>query len=388
MATDQDPLALVGSLVDRRYDVTKLITTGGQAYLYHAVDQHDAGEVALKVFRPAGTTAAEQQALRRQVFTEATLLGAHRHPNLVPFVGVGTLLHGGVELPFLATRWVNGLTLAEVLDARTRTEEGRSPHDTLTLLSGVLSALAHLHAHGVVHGDVKPSNIMVSRTADGRITTVLVDLGIARSTRVQGSRPMTLWMFSPDYAPPEAFNNLPLTPAADVYAMACVVTEVLTDKRVNDGDSPQACCGKVMTGMVPTPKDLGVDVGALEDVLQIAMSRDASARFVNAAALLRALETAVLGRARDGLSNTSTLSMSSRGANARARPDSPGIGTALALLFAAAVCGAVVSMVATPRRAPTVVPVDEAPVADRLRDARTAAHAAAQRITTAPVAVK
>lgn len=300
MTDSNDPLALVGVTLDRRFVFFRFVTTAGQSYLYQAHDHHTEGDVAVKIFRSPEARLKEQKALRDRVFREATFLGSLRHPNLATFVAVGTVAVHGQELPYLVTRWIPGSTLQEDLDARVGRSSGRSPAEVLALLRGAFHALAHMHASGLVHGDVKPSNIMLAPVEGGGVESVLLDLGITCSLRAYAGSPTTMPIFSPYYAPPEAYDRVALTPAGDVYSLGCVCIEALVDGHIHDDeDTVEDCARRTIRGEIPTPTAFGRDVGAVEDVIRKAIALDPGARFADAGEFLRTMESAVLATTRD-----------------------------------------------------------------------------------------
>ncbi len=190
-----------------RYEPIRRLGEGGSGEVWSARDRVTNQEVALKLLRE-GAEAAEVMALVR----EATALSG------IEGMGVPRVLHFG-RLPksgrvYLVRELVEGQSLAERIDAR---------DDVRTCLLALIQAadlLTSLHRSLLLHGDVKPANIIVG--PDG--TATLVDLGLAAPWREGGTKPEGL---TPRYAAPELFCGAPLTPHAEVYALGASLDEIL-----------------------------------------------------------------------------------------------------------------------------------------------------------------
>ncbi len=201
-----------------RYEVVSPAGPGGQASVYRAIDRRHGRAVALKVYRCAGE--AESEALLAEA---RVLLGLSPHPGLPT---VRDDFFAG-DRYVVVMDWVEGEDLGRVLVERG--EPGLARSLVVDCVSQIAAGLDHLHSHDppVVHGDVKPSNVI--RSSTGRIT--LVDFGIASSAaavRRAGSR---------GYTAPEVSAEGRLTPAADVYGLAATAVALLTG-RPPDGTRP------------------------------------------------------------------------------------------------------------------------------------------------------
>ncbi|MFJ4868879.1 protein kinase [Streptomyces sp. NPDC088757] len=202
-------LRLTAHAVAGRYRLDGLLGRGGAADVYEALDLRLRRPVAVKIFRPGGEVQGEEH-----FDDEGRLLAQMEHPGLV------TLYDSGREdgRPYLVMRLVRGTTLRRRIAAAPLT-----PHETARTGAALASALAHVHAAGVVHRDVKPSNVLL----DGTGTPYLTDFGISRlldaTTRVE-TGPL---VGTAAYLAPEQVLGRGAGPAADVYSLGLVLLESL-----------------------------------------------------------------------------------------------------------------------------------------------------------------
>ncbi|WP_371476844.1 serine/threonine-protein kinase [Kitasatospora sp. NBC_00315] len=220
-------LPLHAGLFAGRYRVQEHLGRGGAAEVVRAVDERLQRSVALKVFRPeAGGDAAERFA------QEGRALARLRHPGLVEVYDYGTW----GERPFLVLELIEGPTLREVL-----AREPLSPVAAARLGSQLARVLSFVHGHGVVHRDVKPSNILIGEGGAPR----LADFGVAR---LPGDAAMTRTgcvVGTPAYLAPEQIRGRSARPAADVYALGLVLVECLTGRREYGGAPLEAAAARL-----------------------------------------------------------------------------------------------------------------------------------------------
>lgn len=211
-AGPDDPSLLAG-----RYEVGPLIGIGGSARVYRAVDRRTGDPVAVKIYPEGSAEIAGHQRLR-----ESSVLAGLRHP------GLARMLDAGVdgERPFLVMEFVDGVSL------RQRLGDGPLPADTVARIGAdVADVLAHVHAAGVVHRDVKPGNVLLERTGRARLT----DFGIAK---VIGSARVTatgVVVGTAAYMAPEQVRGESVGPAADVFALGMVLLEAVTGRPEYEG---------------------------------------------------------------------------------------------------------------------------------------------------------
>ncbi len=161
--------AKVGDLVDRRYLIRREIDRGGASNVFEAEQVFTTRITALKLMRPEYRGNAEAKA---RLLREAKVLTLARHPNVVTLLDAGVCETSG---PYLAMELIEGRTLSGILAARRRLD----PVDAILIAVQLCDALSLAHADGVVHRDVKPSNVFVVRSEFGTEAVKLIDFGIA-----------------------------------------------------------------------------------------------------------------------------------------------------------------------------------------------------------------
>ncbi|MEJ3658445.1 serine/threonine-protein kinase [Actinomycetes bacterium KLBMP 9759] len=268
------------------YRITALLGRGGMGEVYRAHDAETDRVVALKLLRPDFTSDAEFTArFRRECRSAAKLSEAH----VIPIHRFGEI-DGRL---YLDMRLVSGTDLAKWL----RANGPLAPEAAVAVVSQVASALDAAHAEGLVHRDVKPSNLLLTGT-DGNMVDVstvfvyLLDFGVARASAdapgaVQLTRAGTV-PGSPNYVAPERFSGVEGDPRADVYSLACVLFEVLTGRTPFSGDLP-ALMGAHLHTPPPRPSIVrdGVPPG-FDAVVATGMAKDPERRYPTAGELASA----------------------------------------------------------------------------------------------------
>ncbi|CAL9470615.1 Serine_threonine-protein kinase PknD [Actinosynnema sp. ALI-1.44] len=214
-------------LLAGRYELAGLLGAGGMGEVREAWDTTLNRPVAVKILR-GGTDLATHQRFRREVHTLAGL----EHPGVVSVFDAGT--DGSVA--FVVMQLIHGSTL------RQRMAEGPMDPGTVRRLGAQLAdALNHVHAHGIVHRDVKPANILLDEHARPH----LADFGLARltdSTQLTGSGQI---MGTAAYLAPEQVRGDTITPATDIYALGLVLLECLTGHREFDGGEAETALARL-----------------------------------------------------------------------------------------------------------------------------------------------
>ncbi len=263
-------------LLAGRYVLERLLGRGGMAMVYAARDRRLDRRVAIKVVPVAVTEPTGRARFAREARSAAGLC----HPNAVSVFDAGE----ADGYLYIVMELVEGRSLANVLAEA----EPLEPSQATAIATSVLAALGQAHAAGIVHRDVKPSNIMVSY--DG--TVKLLDFGIARRLDDLAGDVTAAGevVGTPTYLAPEQIQGRPTTPATDVYAVGVVLFEMLAGAAPFNGDSPVATAFAHINAPVPDVRSLRPDVPAwLAVTTRKAMAKDPAQRYGGTAAMQAAL---------------------------------------------------------------------------------------------------
>ncbi|MEU7529489.1 serine/threonine-protein kinase [Saccharothrix sp. NPDC042600] len=218
---------LTGEVVDGRYALGGLYGSGGMAEVYRAYDTELDRKVAIKVFQ--GTATPEDQI---RLDREAQMLSELDCPGVVAVYGTGSFR----GRPFYVMQAVEGGTL------RRRMREALAPEVVARIGSQVAEILGHVHRHGVVHRDVKPSNILLA--VDER-RAYLADFGLAIQAQVTRVTRSGVLVGTAGYLAPEQVRGAEVGPAADVYALGLVLLECLTGRPEYPGGDTEAALARL-----------------------------------------------------------------------------------------------------------------------------------------------
>ena len=267
-------------LLQGRYAVERELGRGGMAIVYLATDARHERRVAIKVMRPElGFVVGLDRFLR-----EIQILATLTHPHILPLHDSG----GDDELLYYVMPFVEG----ESLRQRLKRDGTLAPADAVRMTRGVALALDYAHRRGVIHRDIKPENILL---VDGE--PVLADFGIALTTGPGDDARLTeggLSLGTPVYMSPEqALGEPNIDGRSDLYAMGCVLHEMLSGAPPYAGGSFLAITAQKLS--VPVPR-LGAGMEAvspgLREVVAHLLERDPAARYASAAQLVEALDRA------------------------------------------------------------------------------------------------
>lgn len=266
-----------------RYEASSEIGKGGMGIVYRGVDTVLGRAVAIKTIRLSEQGTPEEAAtLRERLMREARAAAALSHPNVVAIHDVGQ--EGDVA--YIVMELVQGRTLEDLL---AEPEVARSEEFLLRVLDDTARALDYAHAHGVVHRDVKPGNILVQESGVAKIA----DFGIAKVT---WSRTMTetgMLMGSPHYMAPEQLRGERVTGRTDQFSLAAIAYTALAGRKPFDGDTFATLASKILFEAAPSLRIFNPRVSPqVEQVTEKAMSKDPAGRFDNCVQFVEALRDA------------------------------------------------------------------------------------------------
>jgi eukaryotic-like serine/threonine-protein kinase len=259
-----------------KYSILAELGSGGFATVFKAVDTTLDREVALKILHPPLLT---DRRFVNNFREEAKTLAALRHSHIITIYEIGEI-DGRI---FIAMDLARGGSLAKAI-----AERGRIPwSETLTLLKPVCEALDYAHGQNVVHRDLKPANLLL----DTQRGALLTDFGFAR---LMAENTMSMSMSggivgTPGYIAPEVWEDNAASPPVDIYALGCIVYEMLAGDVLFKGQTPIQAMRAHDRGpqlSAVWPEDVPADVGI---VFSKALARDPSDRYPSAGALWQAL---------------------------------------------------------------------------------------------------
>jgi hypothetical protein len=282
------------------YRIEAVAGRGGMGVVYRAWHLGLERPVALKVISPG---LASQDEFRARFRRESRLAAALDHPHVLPIYEAGE--SDGVL--FIAMRWVDGIDLGRVLE-----EDGALPLGrAVRLVAQLAGALDSAHSRGLVHRDVKPANVLGADSDHA----YLADFGLAKRDDTAGLTETGRWLGTADYAAPEQIEGGEVGPAADVYALGCVLFAALT----GNPPFPRGSAVAVAYAQVHDPPPAAGVSPAVDAVVARALAKRPTDRFASAGEL-SAAATAALGAGENRAARAWTLPPA-RGATVRLRDE-------------------------------------------------------------------
>jgi eukaryotic-like serine/threonine-protein kinase len=310
------PDKLVGTLVGH-YTIVSKLGCGGQGVVYLAHDTTLDRPVALK-FLPPGL--ADDECARQRFAREALTAAAVQHPNICEIYAIETTDEGQ---PFIAMAYCKGVTLKRALN-----DGVLSIVDAIDVAAQIAEGLSAAHAHGIVHRDVKPGNVMLTD-----LGVKVIDFGLARFIDSSQITAVGSVLGTASYMSPEQIRCQPADSRSDVWSLGIILYEMLTGAPPFTGSHPDAICHAIKHDSI-RPSTMGVPM-ALRSLVFRALSKN-PARRPSASALARALR----GLQLPSQMLSTKLSTLAQSANER-RPDARrSLGAALTPVYSALVTAA------------------------------------------------
>ncbi len=281
-------LVLIGTRVSGSYELLAVLGVGALGRVFRARRLSDGQEVALKLLHDRhGRDAHVLRRFEREIKAARSI----EHPCVVRVLDSGVDEQGR---PFVCMECVEGKSLAAILR-----DEELTPRRIEALLVDMLSALAAAHRKGVVHRDLKPDNVLVSKDSDGRETVKLCDFGVAKILRGASGSSLTMdgmLCGTPEYMAPEQAHGKNLDGRVDVYAVGVVLYLMLTRELPFQGRSPVATAAMHAANPVIAPRERRPDRPVpreLEAVCLKALQKSPTRRYQTAIEMSEALRAAV-----------------------------------------------------------------------------------------------
>ena len=266
----------IGKKLDGRYELLELIGVGGMADIYRARDIQEERIVAVKILK---TEFAGSDEFLRRFRNESKAIALLSHTNIVRIYDVGFT----DKVQFIVMEYVDGITLTDYIEQQGVLKWRDAVHFTVQ----VLRALQHAHDRGIVHRDVKSSNIMLLR--DGTIK--VMDFGIARFNRENNKTVSEKTIGSVHYISPEQARGDITDERSDIYSVGVALYEMLTGRKPFDGDTPVAIALMHMQSTPKRPSELNETIPeGLEQIVLRAMQKEPSARYQTAGEMISDLE--------------------------------------------------------------------------------------------------
>jgi eukaryotic-like serine/threonine-protein kinase len=275
-----------GCVVGKRYRITRAIGSGGVGTIFEAIDLQTGCEVALKALSRVDGNVNALKRLRREAETAVAVRSDY----------VCQVHYLGVEdgTPFIVMERLHG----EPLRARLGALGALPLADAFAITCQLLDALSATHATGVIHRDVKPSNIFMTSARGARPRLKLIDFGLAKLLQADvSSISRRGHITAPDnipgtlhYLAPEQLLGAPIDQRVDVYAAGLALYEMLSGVRAYSGETLDGLVRRIIFEALPRVFDLRDDLPPeIDDVLAMALAKDPNRRFLTAGAFRRAL---------------------------------------------------------------------------------------------------
>ncbi|MGE5134300.1 MAG: Stk1 family PASTA domain-containing Ser/Thr kinase [Gemmatimonadota bacterium] len=261
-------------LLGGRYELDGVVGRGGMAEVYRARDIRLDRIVAVKTLRDdLARDATFQARFRREAQSAASL----NHPSIVAVYDTGEDNAGPSHVPYIVMEYVDGRTLRDLL----RDDRRLLPERALEITDGVLRALDYSHRNGIVHRDIKPGNVMLTRNGDVKV----MDFGIARAVSdAQATMTQTAQVIgTAQYLSPEQARGERVDARSDLYSTGCLLYELLTGRPPFLGDSPVAIAYQHVRENPVPPSRLDPEIPGWADAIVLkAMAKNPADRYQSA----------------------------------------------------------------------------------------------------------
>ena len=266
-----------GMIFANKYRIVKLIGSGGMANVYLGIDMNTGVNVAIKILKPEFSS--DEEFIRR-FDAEAKSVASLNHANIVKVYGVG---HEG-NFRYIVQEYIEGITVKDLINQNGHLDW----RNAVPIVIQIGLALDYAHQNGIVHRDIKPQNILISRDRVAKIT----DFGIARAASSTTITMTGVQMGSVHYFSPEQARGGNVGPQSDVYSLGVSLFEMVTGRLPFDGDSNVAIAVKHLQETPPVPSSLmqGIPKG-LDSIIAKCMQKSPERRYQNMRQLVTELDS-------------------------------------------------------------------------------------------------
>ncbi|MBR6519334.1 MAG: Stk1 family PASTA domain-containing Ser/Thr kinase [Oscillospiraceae bacterium] len=258
----------IGKIIDNRYEVLSLVGVGGMSNVYKAVDKHTGAEVAIKFLKEEFF---ENEELVRRFKNESKAISLLSHECIIKVLDFNIT----DSEKYLVVEYINGVTLKEFIDNRGKL----TWEETLVFANIILGALGHAHENGVVHRDLKPQNIMLTR--DGQLK--IMDFGIARLATANQRTVTDKAIGSVHYISPEQVRGQSTDKRSDIYSIGIMMYEMITGKLPFQSETAVSVALQQLSDSAQPVSELVSDVPkGLEQIIMKAIEKDPDKRYQSA----------------------------------------------------------------------------------------------------------
>ena len=274
-------------LLGGRYELDGVVGRGGMAEVFRARDIRLDRVVAVKTLRE---DLARDQTFQARFRREAQSAASLNHPSIVAVYDTGEDMTEPSHVPYIVMEYVDGRTLRDLL----RDDRRLLPERALEITDGVLRALDYSHRAGIVHRDIKPGNVMLTRNGEVKV----MDFGIARAVSdAQATMTQTAQVIgTAQYLSPEQARGERVDARSDLYSTGCLLYELLTGRPPFLGDSPVAIAYQHVRENPVPPSRLDPEIPAWADSIVLrAMVKDPAGRYQSATEMRTDIQRALSG---------------------------------------------------------------------------------------------
>ena len=266
-----------GMIFANKYRIVKLIGSGGMANVYLGIDMNTGVNVAIKILKPEFSS--DEEFIRR-FDAEAKSVASLNHANIVKVFGVG---HEG-NFRYIVQEYIEGITVKDLINQNGHLDW----RNAVPIVIQIGLALDYAHQNGIVHRDIKPQNILISRDRVAKIT----DFGIARAASSTTITMTGVQMGSVHYFSPEQARGGNVGPQSDIYSLGVSLFEMVTGRLPFDGDSNVAIAVKHLQETPPVPSSLmqGIPKG-LDSIIAKCMQKSPERRYQTMRQLVSELDS-------------------------------------------------------------------------------------------------